>query len=127
MNRFFLLDYLFFLYPEKTFISMYIPIKAIILEIKIIYIVRILTLLTKKYKLQSTLSLIPLIASCGNPSSIIFDKLPSKKQFFIRLVPYVPGRKPKKFCNPLLKLDIGIYAPQIKPYPALTIVPAAED
>ncbi len=38
----------------------------------------------------------------------------------------MPGRQEMTVCNPSLKDEIGIYAPQIKPYPELMIVPTAE-
>lgn len=38
----------------------------------------------------------------------------------------MPGKNEIIFCSPFPNEEIGIYAPQMKPYPALMIVPTAE-
>ena len=64
--------------------------------------------------------------SAGKPTARISRNAPASAWLRNNAVPYVPGKKDITRCKPVEKLEIGIYAPHKKPYPALTIVPTAK-
>ena len=90
------------------------------------YILQIETLLPKNDQLQSNPSFKPIITSLATLAPDNLFNAALSEWFLINEVPYVPGKNDNTFCNPLPKEDIGIYAPHMKPYPALTIVPIAD-
>lgn len=94
---------------------MYIESNATIVSITIAYIAPTDTWFPKKYRLQSTESLTLSKTSAGTPILSISLKAPFIAWFLMSDVPYVPGKHAITFCKPLLKLDMGIYAPHINP------------
>ena len=119
----FFVPYLFFL---QALSRTYPATSRTIVPVRIMYIAGSETSVPKKYRLQSIASLSGVMTSSGSPCFDISVNTPPIAWLRTRAVPYVPGRKEMTFCNPSLKEDMGIYAPQIKPYPELTIVPTAE-